>query len=75
MCPCTVMDQLSVSFRREFAELMDKYGSNSVTASEQISPTQLSTGEDAGALSWGGDVWLLHLYVPPPSSLLPVQGD
>ncbi|XP_041672180.1 syntaxin-binding protein 4 [Cheilinus undulatus] len=31
--------------RREFAELMEKYGSNNVTASGQISPTQLSTGK------------------------------
>ncbi|XP_074519143.1 syntaxin-binding protein 4 isoform X2 [Halichoeres trimaculatus] len=31
--------------RREFAELMEKYGSNNVTASGRISPTQLSTGK------------------------------
>ncbi|XP_028286165.1 syntaxin-binding protein 4-like [Parambassis ranga] len=31
--------------RREFAELMEKYGSNNVTATGQISPTQLSTGK------------------------------
>lgn len=34
-----------VSFRREFAELMEKYGSNHITASGRISPTQLSTGK------------------------------
>ncbi|XP_059180180.1 syntaxin-binding protein 4 [Centropristis striata] len=31
--------------RREFAELMEKYGSNNITASGRISPTQLSTGK------------------------------
>uniref|UniRef100_A0A3Q1HWZ7 Syntaxin binding protein 4 n=1 Tax=Acanthochromis polyacanthus TaxID=80966 RepID=A0A3Q1HWZ7_9TELE len=31
--------------RREFAELMEKYGSNNVTASGRISPTQLCTGK------------------------------
>ncbi|XP_056222375.1 syntaxin-binding protein 4 isoform X1 [Seriola aureovittata] len=31
--------------RREFAELMEKYGSNNFTASGRISPTQLSTGK------------------------------
>ncbi|XP_067345099.1 syntaxin-binding protein 4 isoform X2 [Channa argus] len=31
--------------RREFSELMEKYSSNNITASEQISPTQLSTGK------------------------------
>ncbi|XP_067432358.1 syntaxin-binding protein 4 isoform X2 [Thunnus thynnus] len=31
--------------RREFAELMEKYGSNNVTASGRISPTQVSTGK------------------------------
>uniref|UniRef100_A0A087XF44 Syntaxin binding protein 4 n=1 Tax=Poecilia formosa TaxID=48698 RepID=A0A087XF44_POEFO len=31
--------------RREFAELMEKYGSNNVTSSGRISPTQLSTGK------------------------------
>ncbi|KAM4526215.1 syntaxin-binding protein 4 isoform 2-T2 [Fundulus diaphanus] len=31
--------------RREFSELMEKYGSNNVTASGRISPTQLSTGK------------------------------
>ncbi|XP_069573682.1 syntaxin-binding protein 4 isoform X2 [Brachyistius frenatus] len=31
--------------RREFAELMEKYGSNNVPASGRISPTQLSTGK------------------------------
>ncbi|XP_054899083.1 syntaxin-binding protein 4 isoform X1 [Poeciliopsis prolifica] len=31
--------------RREFAELMEKYGSNNVTASGRISPTQLSMGK------------------------------
>ncbi|KAM6964559.1 syntaxin-binding protein 4 isoform 1-T1 [Tautogolabrus adspersus] len=30
---------------REFSELMEKYGSNNVTASGRISPTQLSTGK------------------------------
>lgn len=34
-----------VSFRREFAELMEKYSSNHITASGRISPTQLSTGK------------------------------
>lgn len=34
-----------VCFRKEFAELMEKYGSNPVAASGRISPTQLSTGE------------------------------
>uniref|UniRef100_A0A1A8SI98 Syntaxin binding protein 4 n=1 Tax=Nothobranchius rachovii TaxID=451742 RepID=A0A1A8SI98_9TELE len=31
--------------RREFAELMEKYGSNNITASGRISPTQLSMGK------------------------------
>ncbi|XP_045924826.1 syntaxin-binding protein 4 [Micropterus dolomieu] len=31
--------------RREFAELMEKYGSNNVAASGRISPTQLSAGK------------------------------
>lgn len=31
--------------RREFAELMEKYSSNHITASGRISPTQLSTGK------------------------------
>ncbi|XP_072230036.1 syntaxin-binding protein 4 [Leuresthes tenuis] len=31
--------------RREFAELMEKYGSNNIPASGRISPTQLSTGK------------------------------
>ncbi|XP_036938281.1 syntaxin-binding protein 4-like isoform X1 [Acanthopagrus latus] len=31
--------------RREFAELMEKYGSNNITASGRISPPQLSTGK------------------------------
>ncbi|XP_056153593.1 syntaxin-binding protein 4, partial [Lampris incognitus] len=31
--------------RREFVELMEKYGSNNITASGRISPTQLSTGK------------------------------
>ncbi|XP_039992175.1 syntaxin-binding protein 4 isoform X2 [Xiphias gladius] len=31
--------------RREFAELMEKYSSNNITASGRISPTQLSTGK------------------------------
>ncbi|XP_026171813.1 syntaxin-binding protein 4 isoform X2 [Mastacembelus armatus] len=31
--------------RREFAELMEKYGSNNVTSPGRISPTQLSTGK------------------------------
>ncbi|XP_076616297.1 syntaxin-binding protein 4 isoform X3 [Chaetodon auriga] len=31
--------------RREFAELMEKYGSNNITAAGRISPTQPSTGK------------------------------
>ncbi|XP_047233793.1 syntaxin-binding protein 4 isoform X2 [Girardinichthys multiradiatus] len=37
--------------RREFAELMEKYGSNNVTASGRISPTQLSTGKPTDTAS------------------------
>ncbi|XP_070846403.1 syntaxin-binding protein 4 isoform X3 [Chaetodon trifascialis] len=37
--------------RREFAELMEKYGSNNITASGRISPTQLSTGKLTDAAS------------------------
>ncbi|KAF0025940.1 hypothetical protein F2P81_022821 [Scophthalmus maximus] len=37
--------------RREFAELMEKYGSNNVTASGRISPTLLSTGKLTDASS------------------------
>ncbi|MEQ2229655.1 hypothetical protein ILYODFUR_021014, partial [Ilyodon furcidens] len=36
---------------REFAELMEKYGSNNVTASGRISPTQLSTGKPTDTAS------------------------
>ncbi|XP_029383883.1 syntaxin-binding protein 4 isoform X2 [Echeneis naucrates] len=42
MCLLIARDDES---RREFAELMEKYGSNHIAASGRISPTQLSTGK------------------------------
>ncbi|XP_031167216.1 syntaxin-binding protein 4 isoform X2 [Sander lucioperca] len=37
--------------RREFAELMEKYGSNNITAPGRISPTQLPTGKPTDTAS------------------------
>ncbi|XP_028990494.1 syntaxin-binding protein 4 isoform X3 [Betta splendens] len=48
MCLLIVRDDES---RREFSELMEKYGSNSITPSEQISPTQLCTGKPTDTAS------------------------
>lgn len=58
---------MCVCFRREFAELMDKYGSNSMTSSGRISPTQLSTGTTPAA-SYVHQL-VVHLNAPPATSL------